>query len=335
MDPSGAVARRKLKAQKSRACAVVLLCAALLAGIGVWNASSLRADPDDDPGASPISVFTFVSTGIVFVEPEFLDVVWRNIRGDKKIIGDVPWRNRGQARPSNSTGSPAWREHREIVGNQDHDLVSWVETTDGQRGDLVVVEASTGGVLARTPIQAPPHHFVVIASIDEETVHFATPDPGTGFPDVPGPVIWVWRWAAGEDPGNLGVDRFYNDVSAGTSAVYGRNGVEFEDENRRMLSTVAFPDDSPTNFGGALSPDGTYWYGAGTSKIVETATGTVINLPRAPERNYGWTGAAELTRTRPLTVCSAVSGLCQRQAGIPLDVCQRYGIVCGDNLPVN
>jgi hypothetical protein len=273
VDSAGASARRNQTSQRTRALAVVVFCVALLTAIGVWDASSIRAESDAEPEAAPISVFTLVATGIVFVEPEFLDIVWKNNRGNQKTIGDVPWRNRGTARPSDSTGSPAWRDHREIVGNPDHDLVSWVETTDGQRGDLLVVEASTGVVLARTPIRAPANHHVVVASIDDETVHFATPEPGTGYPDVPGGDMWVWRWPAGEVPENLGDDRFYNDVSAGTWAVYGRNGVEFEDENRRTLSTVAFPEGRPTDLGGALSPDGAYWYGAGTSQIADTATG--------------------------------------------------------------
>ena len=88
--------------------------------------------------------------------------------------------------------------------------------------------------------------------------------------------------------------------------------------------------------GGALSPDGRYWYGAGTSQIVSTATGIPIGIPAARERDYAWTGAAELTLTKPFLVCSAVTGQCQGPATFAAqDVCAPYGVVCGTNLPVN
>ena len=129
-------------------------------------------------------------------------------------------------------------------------------------------------------------------------------------------------------------DRFYNDVSAGTWAVYG-NGVEFEDANTQTVTNAEYSPEKPTDFGNAFSPDGKYWYGAMTSQIVEAATGDVIELPAGREREYAWTGPAELTFSRPFMVCSARSGQCQGPAGIVPNVCAPYGIACGDHLPVS
>ena len=321
-----------------RAFSVCAVSAAVLAGVGVWNAVSPLPGSGDETGLAPISVFTLVSTGIVFIEPDSSDIIWRNSVGDERMIGENPWSDQRKARPSEPTGAPAWQDGRDIVGNPAYDLVCWVETSGRRRGDLVVVRASTGEVLARTAVPAPQDLSVVIASVDQKTVYFATPDPTTGFPDVPGPTIHIWDWAHGESPRFLSVGRtswYYNDVSAGIWAVYGR-GVEFEDKIRRSLAATPYSGSGRTDFGSALSPDGAYWYGVGNSQIVETATGHVVASPNAFGRNYGWTGRAELTLTSPTTVCSAVTGLCGTPVGLPPGgVCTFYGIVCGNHLPVN
>lgn len=335
MHRAGVFGRRMHSSRIKHAVRVAVLCVAVLVGIGVWGSLVRPADPDGAPENPHISVFTLVSTGLVYLDPETSEIVWKDTDRNEMTIGEAPWLNQGRARPSESTGYPAWRENRHLVGNPDHDLVAWVQTEDGARGDLVVVEASTGELLARTSLQAPVASFVIIASVDEDAIYFATPLPTTGFPDVPGAKIWSWSWATGGDPVTIEKGRYYNDVSAGTWAVYG-NGVEFEDEHGRTLATFPFSEEHPTDFGGALSPDGRYWYGAGTSQIVSTATGTPIGIPAARERDYAWTGAAELTLTKPFLVCSAVTGQCQGPATFAAqDVCAPYGVVCGTNLPVN
>ncbi|MBG6239325.1 hypothetical protein IWX78_002304 [Mycetocola sp. CAN_C7] len=255
--------------------------------------------------------------------------------GEKKIIGADPWNDPRTARPSESTGFPAWRDNRDIVGNPEYDLVSWVETTDDDtRGALVVVEASTGDVLARTSLDVPAGDVVVLASVDDGMVFFATPDPTTGFPDVPGADIGFWAWSTDTPPTTQEPGRYYNDVSGGIWAVYG-NGVEFDDETGRTMTTFPFFDDKPTDFGNALSPDGRYWYGAETSEIVETATGNAVQIAAARERGYAWTATNELTLSGPTMVCSAVTGQCRGPAGIqPNHLCAPYGIDCGANLPV-
>jgi hypothetical protein len=326
---------RARRSQMSRTIVVVVICLFGLAGIGVWSASHPQTSTRAQLGITPVSVFTFVSTGIVFIEPETGEIVRKNKQNERRTVGEGAWRNPQPAERSELTGFPAWRDNRDIIGNPDYNLVSWVETRGRTRGDLIVVKASTGAILARTTIQAPPERSVVLASVTDEVVYFATPDPATGFPDIPGSAIWVWRWAEGEDPVNLRSSRYYNDVSAGTWAVYG-NGLEFEDVRRQTLATVRLIDKVFTDFGGALSPDGRYWYGAGGSHIVETATGSVINISVLGSQDYGWTADSKLTLINPFAVCSARTGQCVGPPDFsPNGACTPYGVDCDSHPPVN
>ena len=312
--------------------AVAAVCAAALVTIGFWTGSTLSASSVRE---KPVEVFTFVRSGIVYVDPDTAEIIWQSLHRVKKTIGEDPWTNPGRKTPNRASGLVPWREDRDIVGNPDDNVVSWVESVDGRRGDIVVVDALTGEVRARAEILAPSNHPVVIASVDDETVYFATPHPATGFPDVARADIWTWRWASGEDPLPRRSTRYVNDVSAGIWAVYG-NGLEFEDSDGRTLSTHSIGEEVPTDFGSALSPDGRFWYGSRTSQIVETATGNVIEVSGTRERNYGWTARAELLMTKPFVVCSAATGRCHGPAGVPAQgVCSLYGIMCGNNLPVN
>lgn len=330
------IGRRGGRTRPTRAGAAIAICVALLIGIGMWEFSTRAANLDADPQVTPVDVFTLVATGVVFVDPDTSEIIWKNVDGYSKTIGRHPWRNPVKPRPSESTGSPAWREDRDIVGNPGHDLVSWVESSNGTRGDLVVVKASTGDVLARAVISAPDDRSVVIASVDDETVYFATPDPTTGLPDMPGTDIWTWRWATGEVPVALGSGSFFNDVSAGTWAVYGESVVEFRNVDAQTLTTIPDTGDWLTDFGGALSPDGKYWYSEKGTHIVNIATGEAVTLSSVDNRGYGWTEAAELTLTDPFMVCSAPTGQCRGPANVlPYDVCAPYDLVCGDHLPVN
>lgn len=334
MNSAGGAGRRRQRSQTTWTIAIVVVCIALLAGIGVWDRSLRTANSADEPAAAEISLFTFVDTGIVYVDPESSEIIWKNSDGDQVSIGEDPWRNPVKGRPSALNGHPAWREGRDIVGHPDHDLVSWVETTDGTRGDLVVVEASSGAILARTPVPAREYRSVVIASVDDDTVYFATPSPLAGIPDMPGTDIWTWSWAEGGVPAAHKVERYFNDVSAGRWALYESQGVEFGDDNRQSAVQVPFAEAAITDFGGAFSPDGAFWYGSGGSQIYDTSTGNPIGLPTSRELNYGWTSSTELTMTEPFVVCSAVTGQCRGPADVFPDVCAPYDLVCGDHLPV-
>ncbi|MET0932270.1 MAG: hypothetical protein ABWX56_01040 [Mycetocola sp.] len=312
---------------------VVTLCLTALVAVGAWNGPT-PSPGSSAPPAQSVRIFTFVRTGIVYVESGSTQIIWQSTGEEKKWIGKDPWTNPGPRTPNRVTGQLPWREDRHIVGNPDHDLVAWVETTAGRRGDLVVVEASTGDILARAAILAPIERPVILASIDDAAVYFATPDATTGWPDVPLADVWVWPWAAGEEPFARPGARYVHDVSAGIWAVYG-DGLEFEDFGGHTRSVVEFTAEKPTDFGSSLSPDGRFWYGALTSQIVNTATGSVIDISGARERNYGWTASSELTLTRPQIVCSAVLGRCDGP-GIPAhNMCSVYGLDCGDRLPVN
>lgn len=199
-------------------------------------------------------------------------------------------------------------------------------------------------VRARTPVVAPLDRFVVIASVDEEAVYFATTDPAAGIPDVPDEDIWMWRWASSERPRpvRLLAGRYHNDVSAGIWAVYERNGVSFRDLDGQTRSFTDIVPAARTDFGGALSPDGRYWYPEGTAQIIDTATGEAVNIGVSADRGYGWTGAGELTMTRPVLVSfSARSVRCTKPidlppASVPVEgVCAGFGLACRDKLPVN
>ncbi|MET0933080.1 MAG: hypothetical protein ABWX56_05165 [Mycetocola sp.] len=345
MGPHGEQPVRRAGATKrnvTTAVVVVAACIAALIGAGVWSATMTTSDSDAEEPLAPIEVFTFVATGIVYVEPGTSRVVWQDGDGASQDVGSLPWRN--PVPQGVKAADLPWGEHRDIVGNPDLDIVAWVQTVDRHRGDMVVVKASTGQILARTPVQAAVGRSVVIASVDEEAVYFATSDPTWGIPDVPDDAVWIWRWALGEAPQlpELLPGRYHNDVSAGVWAVYEATGMTFRELNGETHAYAGDLHTLKTDFGGALSPDGRYWYAAGSSRIVDTATGEAVDIEASAKRAYGWTGSAELTFTRPtLVTCSATSGECGRPFGTPpygvslQGVCARFGLACGDGLPVN
>jgi hypothetical protein len=359
VEPEGASATahsgpRTLTGRRKTIVLMLVLGLSALASVclGAAVASTLAGSSEREPDFDRVEVFTFVDSGIVYIDPDTSDIIWRNRQLDSKKIGEAPWRNPEPTDPEVGPVRP-WGENRLIVGNPDHSVVSWVESVDGERGDMVVVEAQTGEVLARAPIDGEPDASVVISSLDDEAVYYAVVERNWPFPDVDSKTIHVWRWAAGEEPqdGPRSSTVYFNDLSAGVSAIYIEQGVLFEDREARPLSSW-HSYAGRTDFGGALSPDGRFWYGAETSRVTETATGVEIKLPTARERSYGWTGAAELT----LTVCEPDTGACQMHTcevggaaavlcapglrwaaaaeGSPTGVCLQYGLACGSRMPI-
>lgn len=249
------------------------------------------------PSPARVASFTETKTGVVYVDADTSKIVWEGWEHDTKEIGQQPWRE-----PNASKVGLVWGEFRDIVGNPSRDVVSWVETTDGHRGDIVAVQQSTGEVLARAPILASPRSTVVLASVDDATVYYATVED-----------ICVWRWAAGEDPrpsqrGTAAVA----DVSGDTWAVGAQDRIDFESTDGSLLSSVHASYGDRTYFGGGLSPDGRFWFAPAHELIVETTTGKEIRLDRGFTGRYGWTGPEELTLIGPgLSVCSAVTGDCE------------------------
>jgi hypothetical protein len=357
VEPKGAsaVAHRDAGRRRTPALLIVLVLGlAALASVGIWAAvaSTMTAGSGTGSTFDRVEVFTFVESGIVYVDPDSSEIIWRNRQRDSETIGKAPWRN-PKSRWQDMTPNEPWGENRLLVGNPEHDVVSWVETVGGQRGDMVVVEAATGEVLARTPVEGEPDASVVISAVDDEAVYYTVMERAWQFSDVDPRRISVWRWAAGEEPAAiLPSNSYFNDLSAGIRAVYTEEGVRFEDAETRPLSSRDGYS-ARTDWGGALSPDGRFWYGAETSDVLETATGDVIDLPIPTERDYGWTSADQLT----LTVCEPGTGACQMhtcQLGPAADevfcapglrlapaaersqagLCLPYALACGSRMPV-
>jgi hypothetical protein len=265
-------------------------------------------------------------TGVVYVDADTLKIHWESWEHDTKEIGQQPWRE-----PDSTSVGPIWGDFRDLVGNPSLDVVSWVVTTDAHRGDIVVVQPSTGTVLARSPIHAPPGRTVVLASVDDDAVYYATVPPAVG--SSANLDIWVWRWADGEDPHPSQRGGAVLDVSGGTWAMASQDGARtaFESADGSVLSSIHASYGDRTYFGGALSPGGRFWYAPAHQLIVETATGKEIPLKRGFGVRYGWTGPEELTLVGPgLAVCSAITGDCedpidatytpsQSQFGLPLN----------------
>lgn len=257
------------------------------------------------PSPDRVGSFTVAETGVVYIDADTSKIVWESWEHVTKEIGQQPWRGPGATNAGRSSGV-----FRDLVGNPSHDVVSWVETTDADRGDIVVVQPSTGEVLARAPLQASPERTVVLASVDEDVVYWAT--AMYGAVGGPGYEIWGWRWAAGEDPQPSQRRAAVADVSGDTWAVAAESSIDFENADGSVLSSVHSSYGDRVGFGGGLSPDGRFWYAPANGLVVETATGKEVRLERGFEGHYGWTGPEELTMMGPgLSVCSAITGDCE------------------------
>jgi hypothetical protein len=208
-------------------------------------------------------------------------------------------------------------------------VVAWVEANGEQRGDLVVVQPTTGAVLARTPIPGPPDRPVRIAGVDDDTVYFATPvtswDGGASPLDV-----WSWRWAIGQPP-QPSQDRIGGgqimDVSGGVWAVSNRTVLKFRDATGAVVSEVPTSYADRNYFGDGLSPDGRYWYSSAYNEFVVTATGERVPAPAGlPGEDFlsarhGWAGPTRLTVIAlgdgGLALCDASTGTCTDHVTIP------------------
>jgi hypothetical protein len=251
---------------------------------------------------SPVRVasFTTTSTGVVYIDAETSSIVWEDWEHGAREIGRQPW-----LEPNGTRVGRQWGEFRDIVGDPNHDVVSWVEMTDGHRGDIIVVRPSTGEVLARAGIPPPTEHSVVFGSIDDAALYYATSPGGGAIGDV-----WVWRWAAGEAP-QLS-DQPVADVSGDIWAVGREDRIDFENADGTVLSSVHSSYGDRTAFGSGLSPGGRFWYAPAYDLIIETATGASVNIARGFQQRYGWSGPEELTLIGPgISVCSAITGKCE------------------------
>jgi hypothetical protein len=96
MGPHGEQPVRRTGATKrnaTTAVVVVAACITALVGAGVWSATTTTSDLDAEKPLGPIEVFTFVATGIVYVEPGTSRVVWQDGDGASQDVGSLPWHN--------------------------------------------------------------------------------------------------------------------------------------------------------------------------------------------------------------------------------------------------
>jgi hypothetical protein len=363
---------RRRRRRPWRANVVILVAGgAALLGFALWAAgestrlTTITESPrgTESPTLAPprgdeVQTFAFVRTGIVYVDPATSEIAWQDRDGNRSAIWEEPpW----QSEPDGA-GRTRWNEHHDIVGHPEHDVAAWVETDTGadgeRRGGIVVVEAHTGEVLARTPpIEGSPESSVVIASVDDKAVYFAVIDPQTGNPDVADLEVRVWRWTSDAQPQPLTPnDQYLNDVSAGVRGAWSEGGMNFLTPDLETLSTVDVPSHHEPSvhpdFGSAMSPDGTYWFGAWGGELVDTRTGGTVVISDEPASQYGWISATELALTtcQPgRTDCStfvcdvttAADGFCNPRAPrrqdleqTEFEVCRDFGLVCR-GMPAN
>jgi hypothetical protein len=277
------------------------------------------AGADAWPADLRVTTLTEVSTGVVYVDAAAGRVVHRGWDDRSTVIGTTPWEDQVGADETSSpelVGAP-WGDHRELVGNPSHDVVTWVEKVGGVRGDLVVVRASTGEELARTAVPGDAGRSVVIASVDDEAVYLATPPHTDRLGDMRGEDVWTWRWSEGQLPKDARhVADLVADVSGGVFAVYGTR-IEFRDGGGRLLSTTMDTGDRAF-FGHMMSPDGRFWRSGMEWFVYETATGERASRPTG-EARAAWSGAAELVSLYDgrLTVCTYPTFSCAEPLDVP------------------
>jgi hypothetical protein len=309
---------------------------------GSWGSNTPFAAVDGVPyaGTEPwshvarIGSFTVVASGVVYIDPATSQVIRERWDHQTTVIGQAPWHGEGDTSQGGVRNHQSG-QYRDLVGSASGDLVTWVERNGDQRGDLIVMDAGTGTVLARTTVPGPPEQPVLIAGVDDDTVHFGV---GSTRGPIPASNMWVWRWADEAPP--RGADQFDEfdlvlDVSGDTWAVDVGGGMQFQDAAGNVLSALPASYEDGTLFGSALSPDGQFWYGPAHYEVVVTSTGERIPTPGGSPTRYGWTGPTELTFIqRGLKVCDGTTGGCTESIPLPPGgPCMSGDPYCGYDLP--
>ena len=84
---------------------------------------------------------------------------------------------------------------------------------------------------------------------------------------------------------------------------------------------------SDRNEGGGLSPDGRFWYSAGSTALVVTRTGEIrrigdelARIGLAGASQFAWTGATTVTVAGPggVTTCDASTATCSDPTTLPI-----------------
>jgi hypothetical protein len=277
------------------------------------------------PMAGPIASLTVVEGGVVYVLPD-RRIIFESWQHDSAVIGEAPWFDEDPF-DFDPQGRGSWA--RGVVGDPAHDLVAWFETESGRRGDLVLVQASTGVELARTAVPGPAGVRAAIAAIGDEYVYFsaqsdegrrASPEPDRRLvwmsSSWPLDDVWSWRWGSGAAPGDTG--RQAQDVEDVSAEVWARTvepKLRFETGSRKLLSSVGSYL-MERGRGRGLSPDGRFWFAQWGLVVTETgerrSLGPDVFGKEMAVRNYAWTGTTKLTivSDNGLTVCDAVAATC-------------------------
>jgi hypothetical protein len=247
-----------------------------------------------DTGA-PVAQFTVLSSGFVWVEDETSHprIFFSGWQGGTKVIGRNPWPS---VQPLSRTHDHPRGLRRNVVGNPQRNWLAWIE--QGLKQKQLVVAYAPSGAVARTAIPAAGPEWLDVLAIDAAVVYLRRCPAATEPVELPGgdlstaPTsrtgcsIWKWSWQlrnTGLVPsGHSWVEpdgTVLQDVSTGVWAVTrtNRRGLTFVSPQGGHLSDAAVVV-SGEDEGNGLSPDGRYWFSAGSRSIVVTATGEVRPL---------------------------------------------------------
>ena len=295
----------------------------------------------DDPR---LRLFTALAEGVVYVEDASGLIVWRSWSGDESPIGSNPW---PAGSPEVDGGVAAVQ--RDVVGNPTGDHVAWIETVGDRRGDLLLVQGSTGRLLARTALPGPAEEWYDIRFVDERSVYLrrcvpvgildedrrrAGLYPGQGPDNSSGSCeLWVWDWTVGSQPRNTGrpwhAPEGGDVLEVGTGAwateTADQSSLAFVTPEGRTLATV--PAMYTDNYhGNALSPDGRFWYGDAYRSFVDTRTGEVHDISGALAQvgvsdlpqPAGWMSATTLAFSAQggIVTCDVITLICSDEQGV-------------------
>jgi hypothetical protein len=295
----------------------------------------------DDP---PLRLFTVLAGGVVYVEDASGRIVWRSWRGDTTEIGTHPW---PAGSPEVDGGAATVR--RDVVGDPLGDHVAWIETVGDQRGDLLLVQGSTGRLVARTALPGPADHWFDIRFVDRRSVYLRRCAPvgilgedrrRAGLYPSEGPDntsggcgLWVWDWSAASPPRDTGHpwhapgggDVLEVGTGAWATETTDQSGLAFVTPDGRTLATV--PAMYTDNYSGnALSPDGRFWFGDVYGSFVDTGTGEVRDISDAltrlagpdPPQPAGWMSGTALAfyAQGGIVSCDAIELTCSAEQGV-------------------
>jgi len=282
------------------------------------------------PAVDSVASMTIVGGGVVYVLPD-RRIVYESWQHESTVIGQTPWYG---ADPLDFDMSDPREWARGVVGSPGHDLVAWFETVGGHRGDLVVVQPSTGDELARTAVPGPVAIRASILAVGDEYVYFSAQSAkgrrgGSHEPDRrlswlpsswPWDDVWSWRWDTGRTPAATGRQvQDVDDISAGVWARTIEPKLHFESTSGKRLSTVGSWRYERAQWRG-LSPDGRFWFSFGAALVTATGKDRTFDAEMDVE-SFAWTGRTKVTiiGARGAMVCDAETITCTTPVALVKD----------------